>query len=293
MDISLGKLHHMAAVARCGSFSAAAKELHISQPALSRSIAAVEQCYGFRIFNRVGHGVELTAAGSQVIDQARPLIQSLLVFDSNLHLFGAGKAGNLAVGFAPLLASELLARFAAGFLAPGSNARLKAIIRPGFELLDALRNDEIEICFFPESQVRDSPDIEIKALASVMPTCVVRSTHPLANRGRMKLADLADFPWASSVEPPFGPDVPSRSRFICDNYHVLREAVLATDLVCICSTEFVAPQLADGTLVAIEIDGLPLRPTTVFVAKLTGRVSSPLAEAAMCQMAGYLLRSSQ
>jgi DNA-binding transcriptional LysR family regulator len=55
MDISLGKLQQLVAVADSGSFSKAAVELSISQPALSRSIADIERRYGFQIFNRSGH----------------------------------------------------------------------------------------------------------------------------------------------------------------------------------------------------------------------------------------------
>jgi hypothetical protein len=67
MDLSLGKLQQLITVARCGSFSRAAEELPMTQPALSRSIAAIERRYGFAIFNRIGHGVEPTAAAAQVL----------------------------------------------------------------------------------------------------------------------------------------------------------------------------------------------------------------------------------
>ena len=103
MDLSLPKLQHLVAVATCGSFSRAATELNLSQPALSRSIAGIEDRYGFAIFNRVGHGVELTAAGLQVLEQARPVLRHLQVLDSNMRLIAKGRSGRLALGMAPLL----------------------------------------------------------------------------------------------------------------------------------------------------------------------------------------------
>src|SRR5262245_48089126 len=118
MDLSLGKLQQLITVARCGSISRAAEELHITQPALSRSIAAIERRYGFPIFNRIGHGVEPTAAGAQVLSQAEPLLQSMRIFDSNLGLLAAGKAGALKIGLPPLLASQLLADLARDFFTP-------------------------------------------------------------------------------------------------------------------------------------------------------------------------------
>jgi DNA-binding transcriptional LysR family regulator len=110
----------------------------------------------------------------------------------------------------------------------------------------------------------------------------------LAGRPGLKLKDLAGFPWASSVDPPAlrGIDIPGR--FICDNYHILRDAVLRSDLVCICSSSFVAQQLRDGTLREIKIKGLVLPETTIYMAKLRGRVLSPLAEEAVQRVRAHL-----
>lgn len=288
MDLSTGKLQQLVMVARMGSFSRAAIELNISQPALSRSIAAIEDRYGFQIFNRMGHGVQVTAAGAQVIAQAEPLLQSMRVFDSNLRLFGSGKVGRLQFGLAPLLASEILAKFAGEFFTPDTTARLRVMIRPGADLLDALRNDEIELFFFPESHIEPTSDIEVEPVGVILPACVVRSGHPLAGRDGLTLADLTAFPWASSVDPPIADEMLSPARLICDNFHILRDAVLQSDLVCICSAAFVAQQLEEGSLCEIRVDGLPLPSATIYVAKLRGRVSSPLANETVDRIRHYL-----
>lgn len=288
MDLSLGKLQQLVTVARCGSFSRAAEELNISQPALSRSIAGLEARYGFSLFNRMGHGVEVTSAGLQVMERAQALVQELRVFDSNLRLIGQGKSGRLSLGFAPLLASQLLTRFTAQFFTPESEAQLRVMIRPGRGLLEALKNDEIELFFFPESHLQGTEDIEIEPVGQVNSGCFVRAGHPLLERHRITRADLADYPWGSSVEPHLAPDVPSKSRLICNNYHILREAVMTTDLVCICSAEFVAAQLADGSLREIEVQGLRLGQTPIYMAKLRGRMNSPLATEAIRKVRAYL-----
>ena len=105
MDISISKLQQLQAIARPGSISKAALELNISQPALSRSVAALEERYGFQVFNRLGHGVQLTAAGAQVLELAQPLLRNMRSFDKNLREIGLGHAGVISIGFAPLLAS--------------------------------------------------------------------------------------------------------------------------------------------------------------------------------------------
>lgn len=288
MDISTGKLQQLVTVARVGSFSRAAVELNISQPALSRSIAGMEERYGLQIFNRQGHGVELTAAGTQVIEQAQTLLQTMRVFDNNLQLFGSGKAGSLSIGLSPLLASQVMANFAVDFVNSTAQARLEVLIRPGDVLVDALKNDLIELFFFPESYIDPGPEIEVESIGQMLPAIVVRKGHPLAKRRGLSLEDLSDFPWASSIEPPVVNDVLNAARVVCDNFHILREAVRKSDLVCICSSVFVAEQLAEGSLQEIKVKGLPMPETRIRMATLSGRIISPLAEQAVTRMREYL-----
>lgn len=207
MSLSIDKLQQLVAVARTGSFSKAAIELNISQPALSRSIASLETLYGFKIFDRLGHGVHVTAAGGQVIAQAQPLLQAMRVFDNNLKLFGTGDAGQLFIGLAPLLASQLLSRLATDFFSAETKAQLRVLIRPGSILLEELQHDRIEMFFFPEGYIEPNPTLEIRQVGKMTPVCVVRSTHPLAERQDLTLDDLAEYPWASSVDPPIDENV--------------------------------------------------------------------------------------
>lgn len=288
MDVSLGRLQQLLTVARCGSFSRAAEELNISQPALSRSIAALERRYGFQIFNRIGHGVLPTAAGAEVIAQAEPLLQAMRVFDRNLGLLATGAAGTLKLGLPPLLASQLLARLACDFFSPTTHAEIRVSVRPGPALLEELKDDQIELFFFADSQVEAVPEIDTEPVGAIRPALVVRGDHPLAGRRGLTVDDLSQFPWASSVEPPAMGSLLNPARLLCDNYHVLREAVMQTDLVCICTRDFVAEDLAAGRLRELHAPGFLPAETTIYLAKLRGRIASPLALAAIARVRAHL-----
>lgn len=281
MDISLGKLRQLLVVAETGSFSKAAELLHISQPGLSRAIAAIEARYGFAIFNRVGRGVIPTSAGAQVIEQARPLLAAMQVFDGNLRLIGDGRTGRLSLGLAPLLASEILARFATAYFAGSVPVQLNVLVRPGNVLLEALKRDEIELFFFPDAQIGPAADVDTMPIGAIEPICVVRAGHPLTERDNLTLRDLGEFPWASSIEPPALRGLINPAQFVCDNYHILRETIVQTDLTCICSRAFVARELEAGELCEIDVPGLLPGPTTISLAQLRGRILSPLATAAL------------
>lgn len=288
VDISMAKLQQLITVARIGSIARAAPELNISQPALSRSISGVEHSCGFKIFNRRGHGVELTVAGSQFIEQARALLQSMRVFENNIRLFSEGKAGKLSIGMAPLLASQQLADFAAQFLESTEKAELEVLIRPGSNLVDCLKNDMIEMFFFPEGYIEADPEVATEYIGQVDPVMVVRKGHPLLKHSQLMLEDLADYPWASSQVPPLIENTLKPKQLICDNYHILRDTVIQSDLVCICTSSFVSAQIADGSLQPIQVQDFPLPSTQIFAAKLRGRVYSPLALDALQHMRGFL-----
>lgn len=281
MNVSLGKLHQLLTVARCGSFSRAAEELHISQPALSRSVAAIERSVGFPVFNRIGHGVVPTAAGTQVLAQAEPLLQTMRIFSSNLDLLSKGASGLLRIGLPPLLASQLAADLAQGFFDSPNHIDLRLSIRSAPLLLDELKTDLIEFLIFAETQLDASSDLTLQPVGEIYPALVVRAGHPLAEKPCVTTADLARFAWASSVEPPAMGAMLNPARFLCDNYHSLRDAVLQTDLICICTRAIVAHEIAAGDLRVLDVpEFLPPR-LPVFVASLKGRVFSPLAAAAI------------
>lgn len=288
MNLSLMKMKQLVAVAKTGSFSRAAKELHISQPALSRNIADIESHYGIEIFLRHGHGVSPTTAGNQVIDQAERLLRSMQAFDSNLKLLSSGRAGTLTMGMAPLLASQLLANFASDFFSSISKVQVEVTIRPGSMLVEALKQNQIEFFLFPEGYISEDPELQVDPIGHIKPICVVRRDHPLVSRKNLRLEDLKNYPWANSVASPILEKTLKPTQFVCDNYHILRDAVLNSDLICICSSSFIAEELTEGSLREISIKGLPLNQITVYVATQVDRISSTLANSAILKIGQYL-----
>lgn len=289
MSISLTKLNQLITVADLGSFSRAATELNLSQPALSRSIATLEERYGVRIFNRVGHGVEATASGRQVVAQARHLLRSLRVFEKNLQLHGRGEAGQLALGMGPLVASQMLPRLVPYLFETSPHIRVESRIRPGPALLQALRADTIEIFFCPSTQIVPSTDLQMEDIGYLSPRFIVRREHPLSREKGLVRRDIARFPVAAAVDivPAMGAD-PSPPAFISDNFHILRDVVLRGDFVWLCSTGFIADEIAKGDLVELSVADHPLEPSMIVAATLTDRILSPLAERALAFMKGEL-----
>ncbi|MGD9990683.1 LysR substrate-binding domain-containing protein [Pseudonocardia sp.] len=98
MDVDLRKVRYFVAVAKRLHFGRAADELHIAQPALSRQIRALEQDLSASLFTRDSHGVTLTDAGQQLLDDAGPLLASAQAVRRRVSAAGRG-GQRLVVGF--------------------------------------------------------------------------------------------------------------------------------------------------------------------------------------------------
>jgi DNA-binding transcriptional LysR family regulator len=101
-------LEFVVGVAEHGSFTRAAEALHVSQPALSRAITALEEQIGAALFHRVGRSVSLTSAGEVFVESARPVLRELSVLNASLNAVAELKAGLLDVA-APHASPDLLA----------------------------------------------------------------------------------------------------------------------------------------------------------------------------------------
>ena len=100
------------AVAREGSFTAAARVLHVSQPTLTSQIQKLESSYGIDLFRRHGRGVELTETGKQLLQIAHRIISNQDEAVTFLRSVNSLEAGHLKIGaVGPYQAAEILAVF--------------------------------------------------------------------------------------------------------------------------------------------------------------------------------------
>lgn len=101
MDIR--ELRSFLQVARAGSFSRAASELYIAQPALSRQIAKLEVEIGTPLFTRHGRGVSLTAAGARLLERAETITNMIAETGEAVRAGSEEERGHLAIGLPPAI----------------------------------------------------------------------------------------------------------------------------------------------------------------------------------------------
>jgi DNA-binding transcriptional LysR family regulator len=109
------KLSHFVAVADHGGFTAAAKAVFVSQPALSLAVKDLEAEVGAQLFTRVGHRVSLTAAGTALLGPARQVLRDLETGRAAVAAVTGLLAGSLSLASLPTLAADPTAQMVGEF----------------------------------------------------------------------------------------------------------------------------------------------------------------------------------
>jgi len=132
-------------VARLGSFTKAAIELELSQPALSRQVMGLEKSLGVRLFDRVGRAVRLTASGEELVGRCGPLLEELSRVTSNLAAASGTTSGRVRLGAAESVAVNSLPAILRPYLAANRRVNLRLICRTSERLPDMVASGEIDL----------------------------------------------------------------------------------------------------------------------------------------------------
>lgn len=278
MDIDLLKLEHLLTIVRTGSFSRAARELHITQPALSRSVATLEERFGVRLLDRSRRGVIPTAVGARVLADAEALVRDSRLLADNLRLYSRGEGGEVAFGMAPLVASLLLPRLAAELLTAHPRVQLRSVIKPAWTLFRELLNREIELMFAVSDSMAPTAEVEVRLLGMTPMAVFVRAGHPLAGRGEVLLKDVGAYPYAAAIKIDLPELVGGAGALICDNFEIVRRVVLHSDTVWLASPKLFTSEMAEGLIVQLPVIDAPLREHRLVMAHLKRRTISPMAQ---------------
>jgi DNA-binding transcriptional LysR family regulator len=138
MDIT--RLRYFERVARLASFTRAAEDLHVAQPALSKQIAALEQEIGDRLFERVGHSIILTPAGHQLLAHTDAVLEAFARLESEMVGPSGTAVTQLQIGASPSFADTLLPTVVATFVREHPSVQI--VIKTG--LINALTEELVE-----------------------------------------------------------------------------------------------------------------------------------------------------
>ncbi|EPX82251.1 pca operon transcription factor PcaQ [Salipiger mucosus] len=261
------KLRHLEAfttIARMGSLKAACAELHLTQPALSKTLKELEGILGARLLDRDRGGARVTPEGRVFLEYAGMSLAALRRGVEGVGALRGTGAMPLRVGTLPSVAAHLM---------PGAVTRLREMAPdvmvtlrdgPHAQLVAELREGALDLVIGRQGAPETMQGVSFTQLYMEHVVCVVRPGHPLAGR-RVTVEALADWPVIyppprAAIRPlvdrwliaqgagPLGDRVESVSGAFGRNH------TAATDSVWIISEGVVARDLAEGRLVRLPLD---------------------------------------
>jgi DNA-binding transcriptional LysR family regulator len=168
------------AVARHASFSRAAEELLLTQPAVTQQIKALEEQFGRPLFHRAGGRISLTPGGAALLPLAEQIkVLSEEAFAAVANAYGQ-EAGELSLGASQTIAQYLLPSFIAAFLRINPQVRIRARSGNTDQMLGALALGEIQLGLLEGPEQRT--DLHIEPFMEDQMVLVVPSSHEWAGQ---------------------------------------------------------------------------------------------------------------
>ena len=144
-------LRYAQAVARTGSFSAAAREYDVTQPALSNAIRRLEKILGARLFERNTRGARPTVFGATILPRIDAALAALDAITAEARHWRAGEPRPVRIGVSPLISADVVARAHSAVAGLPGRGRGSLVLREAdlSELRTALDDDELDLIVVP------------------------------------------------------------------------------------------------------------------------------------------------
>lgn len=196
--MTLTQLRHFVVLASLGSFAKTAQTVFVTQPALTRSIKALEDELGASLFDRVGRRTELTPFGRQAVERAQRLIADAKSLKSLQKELSEGIDGHLRIGLGSgpgvLLSGRLLNLMAAKY------PKLRFSISRGNtpRQLESLREQQIDAALLDIRAMRPSSEFHVSHIFEMPAAFMVRDKHPLLTKKTVSIKDIREYPICST-----------------------------------------------------------------------------------------------
>ncbi|WP_300901617.1 LysR substrate-binding domain-containing protein [uncultured Bacteroides sp.] len=189
--MELRQLRYFAKAAETLNFSDAAKALNIAQSSLSQQIKQLEDELNVQLFLRNSHSIRLTEAGEEMLPFALRTIHDAETCADRIHDLQKLLTGTLNIGitysFSPILTETVIS-----FMKMYPHIKLNIIYKPMSELMELLAKRDLDfvLAFKPTKPVAD---VESHILFQNSLSAIVSSTHPLASKDKVTLAELGKY----------------------------------------------------------------------------------------------------
>lgn len=285
--MNLRQLQHFVALAGSDSARACAARLNLTQPALSKSIRALEDDLGVVLFERSPRGLRPTPVGEWLRDRSCALLGEIDRLRAEIAVIRRQSDGSVTMAAGTVLCAQLVPRTLARLRQVAPLVRVAVTAGYWHHQRALLLDGKIDFLVADAREMEDVAAFDHIALAPEPIGVFVRPGHPLAAISGLTLADLADHDAAGLSQLPRDltrvlrdhPDLAARpaDRVSSDDFALLRQVAAASDLLLFSPPSAVADLVAQRCLVALTVI-LPAALHTRFA--IVWRRDRPLSPAA-------------
>lgn len=183
--MNLSSLEYFVTIADCGSYTKAAQQLFVTQPALSRQISALEEELGEKVFVRKNKSLELTPAGAVCLKEARHIVELCSSLQSKVHHI----SGELNVAYSTGM--TVLAAVLDSFYSVYQDIDLKLLCVKPSRLPSLLGEGKADFVISMDAAFAGVSGIDMVPLSCEEVCVFVPTTHALASREAVSIGELA------------------------------------------------------------------------------------------------------
>lgn len=191
--LNLNQLRTFAAVAAAGNVTRAAGELAVSQPAVSRQLAELEDGLGLPLFDRLPRGVRLTAAGEVLYGHARRILAAEAAAEAELAELAGLSRGRLSIGASTTIGSYLIPELFGAFARAHPGVKLELEIANTAAIQTAVLEARVDLGM-TEGFVSSS-QLAVDVAAHDEMVAIAAPGHPLARRDVVTAQELCEAPF--------------------------------------------------------------------------------------------------
>jgi DNA-binding transcriptional LysR family regulator len=190
VDLDIITLKSLVAVVDLNGFRKAANYLNISQPALSRRIARLEEEFGIKLFERSGNQLKITSAGTEILQTARRIISEIDNTLSSIRDGQSSEADSMSISCISSLAFSILPRVVATYKSRFRQSHIAIQDRTTPLGLAAVRDGSVDFAIVIYHENPNENGLRYEFICEDEYLVICSRCHPLANSGAIRLREL-------------------------------------------------------------------------------------------------------
>ena len=289
--IEIRQLRHFMAVVEAKGFRAASRVVHLSPPALTRSIQMLEEHYGMPLLIRNPRAVTPTALGQQLMIHARRVVNDFDDIPHHLSDLAACGKGRLRVGLSPVVQDSCMPAIMQRLMRDYADIEISLHVAASGALVGLLEQHHVDLIVCADGALKPLGNLSRTKLAACRACWWGRAEHPLALTPAPTIDAYADYPlihqqlpvdflvWkhdvAGQVRKHTGKTMSVDAALQCDSYSLMVKTVLESDALMLMPVRNAIVETRHHQLVPIPLP-VPIPDFGLTAAHLTSKTASPV-----------------